>query len=195
EAAACDAILRGQVAQLRRQVRLQWCAVDASSAVTQEVKAVLGHLEDTLLELTSLGQDGSSSSGPRFPGGFSSRQRSGTPKGTAGGGGGGGGTGAGFHPGVTAGGVFGDAALPAWRQVLDRVKDLSRRLRWAERAAQKAADGRIHVGQSTGTFLSSPHPARGGGSGQRRPRDIRLRALDPDHFTCPPPAHGELHHR
>ncbi|CAN0576293.1 unnamed protein product, partial [Ectocarpus sp. 12 AP-2014] len=51
EAAACDAVLRGQVAQLRRQVRLQWCAVDASSAVTQEVKAVLGHLEDTLLEL------------------------------------------------------------------------------------------------------------------------------------------------
>lgn len=37
-AAASDAILRGQVAQLRRQVRLQWCAVDASSAVTQEVR-------------------------------------------------------------------------------------------------------------------------------------------------------------
>lgn len=37
EAAASDAILRGQLAQLRRQVRLQWCAVDASSAVTQEV--------------------------------------------------------------------------------------------------------------------------------------------------------------
>lgn len=36
--AACDAILRGQVAQLRRQVRLQWCAVDASAAVTQEVR-------------------------------------------------------------------------------------------------------------------------------------------------------------
>ncbi|CAM9592239.1 unnamed protein product, partial [Ectocarpus sp. 6 AP-2014] len=191
EAAACDAILRGQVAQLRRQVRLQWCAVDASSAVTQEVKAVLGHLENTLLELASLGQDGYSSSGPRSPGGVSSRQRSGNPKGP----GGGGGTGAGFYPGVATGGVFGDAALPAWRQVLDRVKDLSRRLRWAERAAQKAADGRIHVGQSTGMFLSSPQPARGGGGGQRRPRDIRLRALDPDHFTCPPPAHGESHHR
>ncbi|CAN0501865.1 unnamed protein product, partial [Ectocarpus sp. 12 AP-2014] len=122
EAAACDAILRGQVAQLRRQVRLQWCAVDASSAVTQEVKAVLGHLEDTLLELASLGQDGSSSSGPRSPGGVSSRQRSGNPKGP----GGGGGTKAIFYPAVTAGGVFGDAALPAWRQVLDRVKDLSR---------------------------------------------------------------------
>lgn len=37
--AASDAILRGQLAQLRRQVRLQWCAVDASSAVTQEVRA------------------------------------------------------------------------------------------------------------------------------------------------------------
>lgn len=37
-AAASDAILRGQVAQLRRQVRLQWCAVDASSAVTCEVR-------------------------------------------------------------------------------------------------------------------------------------------------------------
>lgn len=36
-AAASDAILRGQVAQLRRQVRLQWCAVDASAAVNQEV--------------------------------------------------------------------------------------------------------------------------------------------------------------
>lgn len=35
--AASDAILRGQLAQLRRQVRLQWCAVDASSAVTQEL--------------------------------------------------------------------------------------------------------------------------------------------------------------
>ncbi|CAB1096607.1 unnamed protein product [Ectocarpus sp. CCAP 1310/34] len=121
---------------------------------------------------------------------------SGNPKGPGGGGGGGGGgTGAGFYPGAAAGGVFGDAALPAWRQVLDHVKDLSRRLRWAERAAQKAADGRIHVGQSTGMFLSSPHLARGGGGGQRRPRDIRLRALDPDHFTCPPPAHGESHHR
>lgn len=37
-AAASEAILRGQVAQLRRQVRLQWTAVDASSAVTQEVR-------------------------------------------------------------------------------------------------------------------------------------------------------------
>lgn len=37
-AAASDAILRGQVAQLRRQVRLQWCAVDASAAVNQEVQ-------------------------------------------------------------------------------------------------------------------------------------------------------------
>lgn len=36
-ASASAAILRGQVAQLRRQVRLQWCAVDASAAVTQEV--------------------------------------------------------------------------------------------------------------------------------------------------------------
>lgn len=36
-AAASEAILRGQLAQLRRQVKLQWCAVDASSAVTQEV--------------------------------------------------------------------------------------------------------------------------------------------------------------
>lgn len=94
-----------------------------------QVKAVLGHLENTLLELASLGQGGSSSSGPRSPGGVFSRQRSGNPKGPAGGGGGGasgGGTGAGFYPGVAAGGIFGDAARPAWRQVLDRVKDLSR---------------------------------------------------------------------
>ena len=35
--AACDAILWGQVEQLRRQVRLQHCAVDASAAVTREV--------------------------------------------------------------------------------------------------------------------------------------------------------------
>lgn len=40
-ATASDAILRGQVAQLRRQVKLQWCAVDASSAVTQEVTVKL----------------------------------------------------------------------------------------------------------------------------------------------------------
>ena len=33
------------------------------------------------------------------------------------------------------------------------------------------------------------------GRGQRRPRDLRLRAVDPDHFTRPPPAHGELHHQ
>lgn len=41
-AAASDAILRGQVAQLRRQVRLQWCAVDASAAVNQEVNEHAG---------------------------------------------------------------------------------------------------------------------------------------------------------
>lgn len=29
--------------------------------------------------------------------------------------------------------------------------------------------------------------------GQRRPRDLRVRALDPDHFTCPAPAHGAVH--
>lgn len=38
-----------------------------------------------------------------------------------------------------------------------------------------------------GTFLK-PHTR-----GQRRPRDLRVRALDPDHFTCPPPAHGAMH--
>lgn len=38
-ASVSDSILRGQVAQLRRQVRLQWCAVDASAAVTQEVRS------------------------------------------------------------------------------------------------------------------------------------------------------------
>lgn len=38
EAAACEIILRGQVQQLRRQVRLQHCAVDASAAVTREVR-------------------------------------------------------------------------------------------------------------------------------------------------------------
>lgn len=43
-AAASDAILRGQVAQLRRQVRLQWCAVDASAAVTQEVRRLVGRV-------------------------------------------------------------------------------------------------------------------------------------------------------
>ncbi|CAM9203284.1 unnamed protein product, partial [Choristocarpus tenellus] len=53
-----EAILRGQVAQLRRQVQLQWCAVDASSSVTREVKRVLSHLEHTLSEITSLGEVG-----------------------------------------------------------------------------------------------------------------------------------------
>lgn len=40
----------------------------------------------------------------------------------------------------------------------------------------------------TGSFLQ-PHANRG----QRRPRDLRARALDPDHFTCPPPTHGAVH--
>lgn len=41
-----------------------------------------------------------------------------------------------------------------------------------------------------GTYLKPQ-----GSRGQRRPRDLRLRALDPLHFTCPPPAHGETHQR
>ncbi|CAM9736285.1 unnamed protein product [Scytosiphon promiscuus] len=145
------------------------------------VKAVLGLLKDTLLELSSLGQQ--SETAPR-PGGTAFR---GTPQGL----GGYAAAGAGVPGHAAAGGVFGEATLPAWRQLLDRVKSLSRWLQWAERAAQKAADGRIHVSRESGEPLS-PTPRS---SGQRRPRDIRLRALDPDHFTCPPPAHGEAHQR
>lgn len=40
-----------------------------------------------------------------------------------------------------------------------------------------------------GSFLQTGAPARG----LRRPRDIRFRALDPDHFTSPPPCHGAVH--
>eukprot|EP00903_Cladosiphon_okamuranus_P012662 g11843.t1 len=174
-AAASDAILRGQVAQLRRQVRLQWCAVDASSAVTREVKDLLGHLEDTLLELTSLGRP--SSDAPREPssGAAFRRHAAGNPVEAA--------------AGAAPGGIFGDAALLAWQQVLDRVKALSRQVQGAERAAQKAVDGRLHISRESGAYLK---PC---GRGQRRPRDLRLRAVDPDHFTRPPPAHGELHHQ
>eukprot|EP00904_Undaria_pinnatifida_P007265 jgi/Undpi1/3669/HiC_scaffold_16.g07039.m1 len=154
-AAASDAILRGQVAQLRRQVRLQWCAVDASAAVNQEVKAVLGHLEETLAEVSSLGQPptttplGSgfraSTATPRAAAAATATATSAAacgkaPTGRVGG----------AEVLGAAGGVGGAAALPAWHQVLDRVRALAEQLQWAERATQRAADGRMHVTQDSG---------------------------------------------
>ncbi|CAN0002285.1 unnamed protein product, partial [Discosporangium mesarthrocarpum] len=42
------------------------------------------------------------------------------------------------------GGVRG-VALPTWRQLQVQVQGLVRQLLWAEGAAQRAADGRLHV--------------------------------------------------
>ncbi|CAN0284737.1 unnamed protein product, partial [Laminaria digitata] len=161
-----------------------------------QVKAVLGHLEDTLTEVSSLGQPAATTPLP----GSGIRGSTAAPRAAAAAAGAAasaavgrrepaarvGGTGS---SGAAAGGVGGDAALPAWHQLLDRVRALAGQLQWAERATQRAADGRIHVTRdSAGTFLK-PHA----GSQQRRPRDLRVRALDPDHFTCLPPAHGAVH--
>ncbi|CAN0385039.1 unnamed protein product, partial [Ascophyllum nodosum] len=154
----------------------QHCAVDASAAVTREVKAVLGRLEATLIELSSLGRKGGSTLSPDAV--FHNTKTSRAPT-TAG-------TNAMKNP-RAAGGVAGAAAVPAWNQLLDRVETLSRQLQWAERAAQRAVEGRIHVTRDSSAYLK-PH-----GRDQRRPRDLRIRALDPDHFTFPPPTHGAAH--
>lgn len=41
----------------------------------------------------------------------------------------------------------------------------------------------------TGSYIQQSRNVRS----QRRPRDLRVRALDPDHFTCPPLSHGAVH--
>lgn len=97
---------------------------------------MLGQLEKTLLELSSLGQQQSATSAHPSPGVTAFRETYGNPSDatTYGGGGGSGGRSGGAEVmaggastlGVASGGIFGEAALPAWRQLLDRVKMLSR---------------------------------------------------------------------
>lgn len=77
-----------------------------------QVKDVLGHLEDTLLELTSLGQPSSDAPRPPISGRAFRRHATGNPVEAA--------------AGAAPGGIFGEAARPAWQQLLDRVKTLSR---------------------------------------------------------------------
>lgn len=85
------------------------------------MKEVLGLLENTLLDLSSLGQQGEAT--PRSGGGNAPRGISRNVGGYAA-------SEAGVPVGAAAaGGVLGEVALPAWQQVLDRVKSLSRWVR------------------------------------------------------------------
>lgn len=106
---------------------------ESPSPCLTQVKAVLGQLEKTLLELSSFGQQLNATSPGPSSGAAVFRGSSGNPRvgtATTGGDGPSGGaemmTGAATIPAVTPGGIFGEAALPAWQQLLDRVKKLSR---------------------------------------------------------------------
>lgn len=90
-----------------------------------QVKAVLRHLEETLTEVSSLGQQGAAiPCGSSFYGGRSARAAT-----AAGGRAGSRRTEAGVE-GAGEAGVSGIAALPTWQQLLDRVRTLSRCAEW-----------------------------------------------------------------